>query len=339
MTTTAEEQTPEQKDAQVKLEQQEAEQGFAAGFNKVAKKDEATEETTTTTAAAPEQGADKAETQAAQAAEVDPWKDVHPMVRKSLETLQAEVGKVSQSAQSTAGRVGKLQSALDAGKAAAAKAGTDAPSEAQVAAAMTDPNAWKKLEEEFPDFASPVKAELSALRAELAKKTADPELETRVTERVQAVRTELRAEMREIVKIDAKHPDWEATVNTPEFKTWSLQGGPSLERYSQMKALERTDPAKAEQMVNAFARAHPQWWADKGASMFGSAASDAIKLLDGFAGHKKKAADADATKQKQQKRLEGAVTPKGTTSPPTTGLTDEEAFLKGAKKALGGRLK
>jgi hypothetical protein len=134
-----------------------------------------------------------------------------------------------------------------------------------------------------------------------------------------------------------RHPDWKKTVNTDEFRNWSLQGGPTPQLYAQYKLLEQSDPAKANAMVQAFQTHYPTWWKEKGSAMWASSAADAIKLLDGFSEHQKKAVSAAATRQRNQARLERAVVPRGTSSPPDSGISDDEAFERGVSKTLRKR--
>lgn len=343
MTTTTEGQgqTEQPTDEQKKLEAQEAEAGFAAGFNKVrGGEDPAETETTTEAATAQAAPVEEKKAEPAKAAAADPWDGVPAVVKERLESLSALPNRL----RNIEGHFGGLKSALDTLNAtakAAAKKGEEAPTETQVQAALADEDSWKKFKEEFPDFAAPVEKQLASVRAELAKRKDAPpvdvkEIESRVSARVEErlaaampAATDA-AEERAFVRL--KHPDWKATVNTPEFKTWTLQGGPSLDAYSQMKALEKTDPTKAEEVVNAFARSYPKWWGEKGAAMFGSTANDAITLLDGFKAHKDQAATAGQAKEKQQKRLDAATPLKSSPAPITRAITDEEAFERGFKR-------
>ena len=338
---------------QIEQEQRDAEAGFAAGYKKVAgepaevdkaeieapEKSDAEREAESIAAQA---AADKAKTDADSAAAAENDKAAYDALPKALRDQMATLAALPGTVNKLAGHIGglanatqRIETALKAGKTATTAAGTRAPSETQVAAALSNPAAWKKLEEDFPDWAIPVKAEFAAIRAELARQGKPP-----AGVDVDALRRDFAgtvdqateaAEERAFIRL--KHPDWKQTVNTADFRVWTLQGGPSVERYTQYKELDKTNPAGAADVVNGFAREYPQWWADRGAALFGPTADDAIKLLDGFADHRKTAGDAEAGRLRREKRLTNAVTPRGSAVPPTTGISDEEAFAKGFKRA------
>lgn len=340
--------------AQLEQQQQEAEAGFAAGFKRIAGEPPAEGEASGKTDAereAEEKASREAEAKAkaeadakaaAEAAAAD--KAAYDALPKTLRDQMATLSALPKTVQNLAGHIGglsqatqRIETALKAGKAATAAAGAEAPSDKQVAQAMADPEAFKRLEEDFPEWAGPVKAEFAAIRAELAKKQGGgPAVDVDALRRDFAGAVDQatnEAEERAFIRL--KHPDWRQTVKTPEFRAWSLQGGPSDERYAEYKRVAEADPAKGEEFVNGFARDYPQWWADRGAAIFGSTADDAIKLLDGFKEHRKSAVDAEAARQKRQARLERAVTPRGNTAPATTAINDEQAFERGFARGKG----
>lgn len=327
----------------------EAQAAFDAGFNRV--RGEAattTEKTDTETTTAGETPADKkvaAPTIKVEAAPApDPWKDVPEVVRKKFEALDALPSQIRNIAGQYGGLNSKIDSLIATAKTTAAAKGADAPSDKQVQAAIGGGSeAWKKLKEDYPDWAEPLEAELNAMRAEFKKAGAAPvDVNALRTEVTAGFRNELSsgldaAEERAFVRL--KHPDWKQTVNTPEFRAWTLEGGPSQEQYAQMKALERTDPTKADALVNNWARQHPQWWADRGAAIFDDRADAAIALLDGYkAARAQPAAGAEQKRQKPQTRLERAVPAAGSGGePPITGLSDEAAFNRGFNRVRGSK--
>jgi hypothetical protein len=332
--------TPEQKKEQQALEARESEQAFAAGFKQVSgeeptdkgkkgdgKGDEtpaATDAEATAGQPAAESDEDKraredAEAKARQEAEAKVaaekvWDGVSPVVRERLTALEtASQRSAEESAKrlrNIEGHIGglnsKLDTALATAKAAAEKdAGTGAaPSDTQVQQALSDPDAWKRLKEDFPDWAGPVEKEFSALRAELAKaKPAAVDVEG-ITKAVEGkvsgafARGLDTAEERAYIRL--KHPSWRETVKTTDFREW-LGAQPD-----DVKQLAASDSG-----------------------------NDAVKMLDKFDDHRKvKAKEAD-DRAKQQKRLEGAITPSGSGTPPDTGISDEEAFSRGFNSAKG----
>lgn len=355
--TTEKTQATEQQTAEQQAEaQKEATEAFAAGFAKVrGEKPQAGEgqggepaSTTTSTAASAEQSAEPAKKQegaAATAAAPDPWKDVAPVVRQKLEALDALPAQI----RNLAGHIGGLNSKIDSALATAKAVATDkggsaaAPTDAQVKAAMASPEKWAKLKEDYPDWAEPLEAEFAGIRSEIAKlsKGAPVDVNAIKSEVTKGVGEQLAAgfdaaEERAFVRL--KHPDWKTTVNTPEFKAWTLEGGPSLEEYGRMKALEQTDPAKADAMVNTWTRQYPQWWADRGAAIFDERADAAIKLLDGFKSHAEQAAAAAQKRQRSETRLQRSVPAQSTGgAPPATALSDNDAFKRGFNRVRGAK--
>lgn len=309
-------------DEQVDAEEAEAEAAFAAGAQKVLKNEPAssTEQSTTTAdAAAAQAAADKpgvkkddataaAAAQAAPAAAAapaeDPWKDVPKVVRERLEQLASVPGAIDKLNGHIGGMKRDLTAAVATAKAAATqKAGEGAaPSDKQVHAAMADPKAWDKLKEDFPDWAAPMERELSAIRADVAKKS-DVDVAAIGKQVVDSITPNLDdrdRRTRAFARIDLSHEGWEETVKTPDFGDW-LQKQPS-----DVQALSKSPKAL-----------------------------DAVKLLDTYKEHQATAKAAPQTRDKKNARLEAAVTPRGSTVQSTAGaLTEEQAFEAGVKKVL-----
>lgn len=258
----------------------------------------ATEEVKSDGEAAPEgSGAARKEAAPAQAAaaaagsgEAD---DVPPAVRKLVAGL-------TQQLQAATGRIGALQSAMEKGKQAASKSGGERPSSDAVTGAFTDPEAWKRFKEEFPEFAGPLEPEIKAIHAAIAAakeagKPVDVEaLKTQFAGKADIDDAVDRAEERAVVRM--KFPDWRKTVKTPEFTTWFKD--------------------------------QPEEFRKLGASPL---ADDAIKVFNDYDAHvKSKQKGQDDPRRRQQQRLESAAAP-------TTGggarrehsATEEQAFLDG----------
>lgn len=344
-------------DAQREEAEAQAQADFAAGFNKVAKKDEAITDAAdkgeATADKAPEKSDAelKAEERArveaeANATEEKRWEGVPQVVRERLQSLDALTGRMSNIEGHIGGlknATGRIETALKAAKTAAESAGgaAAAPSETQVKAALSDPKAWDRLKEDYPDWAKPVEAELAAMRSEIAKKGGSVDVDgvtRQVAETLTPTMQAMERRARSLAVLDVKHEDWEDTVNTPEFIAWSLAGGPSKDAYMAMKTLEETDQRKAAQVRHGFAQQYPQWWAEKGAQIFDDSPKAAIKLLDEFKTHTAQATKAAQDRQRNQRRIEAAVTPKGTTVQQQSGsLSDEDAFRRGFKRARGAR--
>jgi flagellin-like hook-associated protein FlgL len=331
------------------VEAQEAAAGLNAGFEKVRPKaitespdaTPKTEQTAIDPAAVAKAAEDKkAEEAAAQAAAAEAEKERE---RVYFESLPASVrqqheslAKLPDRLRNIEGHIGGLKSAVQAAAEAsktATAAGKEAPTQEQVAAAGSSGPKWEKMKEDFPDWAEAFEERIAAQAANAPKGAAvDVEgLRKDISGEVSGALD--AAEERAVLRI--KHPDWKTKVNTPDFKAWTLAGGPSVEEYATYKSLDKTDPAKAQEMKQGFATKHKAWWDEKGASMFSASADDAAKLLDGFDAHTKAAATAAAKKGTQQSRLERAIPVRGSGAPPAPSNDDANAFRNGFNKVRG----
>lgn len=315
MTTEAIEQEPTAEE--VAAETAEAEAAFAAGFAKVEKREPSEPSTkveeTETSPQATEKSAAEQEAEAkaaeeakakadAQAAADKEWEGVPPVVRARLEELKGVPGSIEKFAGHLGGFKRQLDSVAATAKSAAVSKGAEAPSDAQLAAAGKDSAKWKQMQTEFPEWAEAMEERLTAIASQVKPVQAQaPEPAPPVD--VEAISQV--AEERALVRM--KHPDWKKTARTTEFADW-LKG-----QTTDVRGL-------AESQV----------------------ADDAIALFDRYAAHRQAAVDAAAarvsaevTRQRREKRLTGALTPQGTPTPTTTGISDEEAFARGFKRAAG----
>ena len=208
------------------------------------------------------------------------------------------------------GDIGGLKDALTAAKKAAAAGGEKAPTDERVAAAAEDPEEWKKLREDFPEFSAGVEnfvaAQVTAARSK-QQPTVDPEairsqvlqeLTPQFEKQIGKVREETREqtlkESRAYARIDREVGDgWEATMRTPEFGAW----------FSKL-------PAEKQQQYDSFN------------------APDVIACLKEFGTHQ----DAAKTRQAKTERLAAAtqVQSTGGGGPPI--LTDEDAAKRGYER-------
>lgn len=283
---------------EVKQSQSEAEASFAAGFAKVS--GEPPKETPDPLTAEP--AAEKKpepivspEDEAKAAAERE-WEAVPKVVRDRLQQLESIPGQISKLAGHVGGFKSQLTEAMATAKAAAEKRGEEVPTERQAAQAMTDPEAWKDFERDWPEMAQAIGAKLAASQGAPAPKVDLDGFRGQVSQDIQGAIDV--AEERAYLRL--KYPDWRDTVKTPDFAEWF--------------------------------KSQPQETQALGGSM---AANDAITLLDAYAQAGKAKAAAEAEKQRNTKRLLGAVTPNGVASPPVAGISDEEAFNRGFKRAVG----
>lgn len=328
-----EEKTPEQ----IAAEEAEAEEAFAAGTAKVLNKGEAqpaedepgtkkgpktTDQPAAETATGDAEAKAKAEADAKAKAEADAkakaeadakaaaeaeWEGVPAVVRKRLE----ELGDIPSQISKLAGHIGGFKRQIDTitatAKAAAEKKDAPVPTKIEIEAALADPEKWKALKADFPEWMEPVEAELLRMRKDfgeaLQKAVSSIPKQQEQREQPEAVDAEaISAAAEERAYVRLKHPDWKALCAQPEFQTW----------------LDKTATAE----VKALAASEK--------------AEDAISLFDAYKDHRKKLADQAAAKERNEKRLKGAVVPEGSAEPPVTGISDEEAFERGLKRVRGG---
>jgi hypothetical protein len=329
---------------QKELEKAEAEEAFKAGFKNV-RKDNATPEeeaslkeresgTGKADEPAPEdrKPKQKQEPDASARADKKPVKEgAKPAAKPADDPLEA----MSNRLRNLEGNLGGIMNKLNTMTAAPAAMRKDQPTQKEVQRALTDPQQMERLVKEFPEF-KPVVEGFKATQAELA----------RIQKSIDGIPKEApkqqvfdQNEIRETVKLDTLHPDWEEVTRSDDFFKFSLTGGPPAAEYLQQQKIEQTDPDAAVRVINSWAQRYPDWWADKGYALFSTRAADSSKLLTKYkesttqvsAEEQKREADA-LRKQTNQQRLARAKTPTGTGAAPDAGVSDNEAFRRGFQK-------
>lgn len=169
----------------------------------------------------------------------------------------------------------QMQETLAASKAASQQV-SDAPTQEQVKEAMANPKEWDELKSDFPEWAS---ATEKFMDARLSKVPAVDE--TKIRELEQKLNNETATLRKESIDatLDAVLPDWDLEVKTPEFSKWMES---------------QSDDVKALAASNSI--------------------RDAAKMLRLFSTHKARSVPEPKPSNvaARQKRIEAAVTPKGT---------------------------
>lgn len=305
--TTAVEVKVERTAEDIAKEDLEAEAGFSAGFTRV--RGVSPEETTGETK--PEDKPEATKPDAAPAAPAtdatqakDEWEGVPEAARerlKKLDTIQSQIDKL-------AGHIGGFKRQIDSfaatAKAAADKSGAETPSKAEIQEALSDPKKFEELENDFPEWMVPIKVELLKMRADMAKALkgvsvvqAQP---ADKSEPIDTVSIVAQAEERAYVRF--RHPDWKAICAQPDFVPWLKT---QTEEFQKLAASDLAD--------------------------------DAIKVFDTYKDSRKKLVEEEAAKVKKEKRLQGALTPEGSGEPPSAGISEDEAFDRGFKRARGAK--
>lgn len=193
------------------------------------------------------------ETVTGQASSGDESEDEDPkLLREKLLGMEAIVGQLQQRLRNAEGHIGGLSSQLkqqlDVAKKVQA-AGGDAPTVAQIKEAQENPEAFKSLERDYPEFAAAlapavdakVKSHMNEFRKELEslREHSQRPQGPNPMEEIQRMRSEMLVEVR--------HPGWQETVRKPEFAGWLQQQN----REVQMLAAS-AEPADAVRLLDIY---------------------------------------------------------------------------------------
>jgi hypothetical protein len=136
--------------------------------------------------------------------------------------------------------------AMQREQAAAAKKVTEkvdvAPTQAQQAAAMKDPEKWTALKKDFPEWGEAIHDFLAANLPQGGPTAED--LAKQVASQVEAL-----AAAREVARIERKHPGWQDMVKTKDFIDWRAKQD---ERVNALGASDLSDDAI--EMLDLFTR-------------------------------------------------------------------------------------
>lgn len=230
-------------------------------------------------------------------------------MEKRMQTWMREMG----------GTIGGMKDQMNrmsnAARATANAQGAAAPTKEQIEAATKSGEKWDALKGQFPEWGEAIDGQFSLFEQRIMSKIPQVDANSIRNDAVKASSEAAQLstqELKQALPLYVKHPEWETTINTPEFMDWVLTDGPTKEEYAAYKQLEKTDPAKAGAAVNELIRKHPNWWSDKGSKLFEGSIKDSISLLDSYSEAAKAAANpepADKGRQSRTARLEDAVTP------------------------------
>ena len=201
----------------------------------------------------PELETKKDETKIEQDIEKDPWAGVDPTLRKAFGEMSAkmkELDEVGYRLKQTESRIGALQKQLhEAKKAEEIKA---APTKEEIEKAAADETSWSELKEEFPEWASAIDARLAKDKSSLEfeqKKLSDSQATTTKQIEDKIVKLQEMTETFEKSLLEVRHPDWEKTIETPEYQGWISK------QPEEIKKLTTSKFAKdAVKVLNEFAK-------------------------------------------------------------------------------------
>ena len=158
---------------------------------------------------------------AKQLPEGDPAPDVRQLIEQ-VSITNARVQDLAHQLSSANGRIGAMQRQLEAAK-QAAPGGEGGPSATQINDAGKDPQKWKKLREDFPEWAEGID---EMVNHRINERLTQPQGQPASSEDVRASASEA---VREAMVEDA-HPNWKDTVRKPEFATWLQQQSDDIQK-------------------------------------------------------------------------------------------------------------
>jgi hypothetical protein len=161
--------------------------------------------------------------------EVAASEDDPKVLRDKIAGLEATLNQLAGRVRNTEGHIGGLNSAIKQQIETARKvqeSGAQAPSASEISAAQANPEIYKNLEAEYPEFAKAMKpvmeaeiaAQVAALRKQMPQQQPAPSQDNLLSrQELEQFKAELR--------VESKHPGWQATAAKPEFAGW-LQSQP-----------------------------------------------------------------------------------------------------------------
>ena len=222
-----------------------------------------------------------------------------------IQEVIARFDKLEQRTRQTEGHIGNLNHNLKvvqetmSAATAAKKVVSDAPTQSQVNEAITNPKEWDDLKEDFPEWA---KATEKLLDARLPNAGGKVDLEALTKSFEEKLTTKVaEAEFKSAMKsLNIAFPDWQEDVKTDSFKAW---------RDSQPENIQALgasdDPADAAKMM---------------------------RLYDKFTRKPPEIPEPKKDVSTRQKRIEAAVTPKG-----SGGFTQSRSDIDEFEAGYSGR--
>ena len=182
--------------------------------------------------------------------DVDPYAGVSPALRAHIEALG---GRLKQSEK----RVGSLQNALTNAQVQnkqaqetarlAKEAKDNEPTADEIAAAAESDKEWNELIEEFPEWGKAIGGKLEAEAKEWAKERKVFEGRIKVLEAKSGTEDGVSQLEIDKLKVSIKHPDWENTILTDDWKAFAATLPPE-----EQAKLSSFDPQEAIHVLNLF---------------------------------------------------------------------------------------
>lgn len=142
--------------------------------------------------------------------EPDPYEGVPQALRDRLDNLEKTNVELQHHVRTAEGRVAAWQRQMQ-------QAQNVAPSTVDIAKAGNDPDKWKALREDFPEWAEAMEEYVAAKIG--SGGVNQGQITKLIEDRTAQVREEA-FEAVEYVKLETRHEDWRETVNSPDFVDW-----------------------------------------------------------------------------------------------------------------------
>lgn len=201
---------------------------------------------------------------------VDEWAGVSPALRARFEQLASslnEVETVKARLQQAERRVGALTNELHE-----AKKKPEPPKEVEPPPV---PESWKKFNEDYTEFSTPIEERIAAVRAEVLEKVPTIDEKSLAETIAKTIKAEIAFELA-VERVEEAHPGWQQTKETPEFREW-----------------QKSQPAEVQQLA------------------LSPRAVDAIRMFDKYAEYRKTLKTPAEIEAARLKRLEQAQQPQG----------------------------
>lgn len=224
------------------------------------------------------------DTAEAQPKDDDMWTGLNPALRDSFEAMRTkleDIGTIATRLKQAESRIGGITNTLHeerkAREASTQRArqpeGKAAPTSEEIAAAAESDELLNELKEEFPAFADIIDAQTQKIADQQAR---IDDLEAKIGSNggQGALTDKTLRQMREELRVEMRHPDWEQVVKSQEYDEWA-----------------RTQPLDIIDKMNS----------DK--------AEDAIAVLDAYKAQTKGAKSPEQIENERKKRLSQSELP------------------------------
>lgn len=133
----------------------------------------------------------------------------------TMEQLLQNMQELQNQVKRAEGRVSSLQSDLAKQRSAPADV---QPTTEQVALAIEDPEEWKKLQDEFPEWGVAIQKKLDATTQAMLKRYGAQS--AGVKQEVLDAAVSQALESREYARLERAHPNWKSLTVTPAYQKW-----------------------------------------------------------------------------------------------------------------------